>query len=176
MKKSRTLLIAAIAIGLLAASTIGVSAQDETEGVEPTSVTGSTVGYRQVSPGTVTSIDGIERTSGVVSTNRWSTSDARLSGDVTYNGNWYHSADPELSIQSGTYEVTNDGGTWLGEATAYGIQTLGIDMDTVILTGQDGYDGLTAYVVLDFGSGAGAISGVIFPTAMPPVPEPRESE
>ena len=45
---------------------------------------------------TVQAIDGIERTSGVVSTNRWSTSDARLSGDVTYNGNWYHSADREV--------------------------------------------------------------------------------
>ena len=75
-----------------------------------------------------------------------------------------------------TYELTNDGGSWLGEHTAFGsADVLGPDVGnigTIIFVGRDGYEGLTAYVINQFDMAANAeFSGVIFPTAMPPFPE-----
>ena len=174
MNKHRTTLIAVIAVGLLAASVAGVAAQDQ-DSMNAASVTGAIGGWREVSAGTVSTADGIDRNSGVVHAAHWNTTDDRLSGEVTYNGSWLHAANGDISVQSGTYEVMNDAGSWLGDATAYGSESLGIDMDTIILTGHGAYEGLTAYVVLDF-SKPREISGVIFPGTMLPMADSHPAE
>ena len=172
MRKHRPTFIAAIAIGLLAGAPFGVAAQAQ-DSMEAASVTGAIGGWREVSAGTASTVDGIKSTSDVVHEARWTTSDERLSGDVTYNGNRLDTQG--ISIQSGTYEVINDGGTWLGDATAYGSESLGIDMDTIILTGHGTYEGLIAYVVLDFGKPR-EITAVIFPSSMLPMPDSHPAE
>lgn len=46
-----------------------------------------------------------------------------------------------------------------------------IDLETVVLTGEGGYDGLSAYLVADWNPESGAdIQGAIFAGEMPPVP------
>ena len=174
MKGLKATLTTAIAIGLVASSAVGVAAQDESN-TEAVDVTGRAAWFGEVSPGTETTADGIVKVEGVVHNHIWSTSDPRLSGEVTYTGNWYFAPDPGIGLQSGTYELTNDDGSWLGTATAYVSDGLGADSDVVVFAGRDGYEGLTAYVVLDWGSvdvSGENISGVIFPSAMPPTPEP----
>lgn len=170
----RTTVVSILTAGLLAGSSVGVVAQGEPS-IEAAEVTGRAAWFGEVSPGTETSTDGIVKIEDVVHRHIWSTSDPRLSGEVTYTGNWYSVPDPDISIQSATYELTNDAGSWLGDATAYASDALGVDIDVVVFTGRDGYEGLTAYVVLDWGSvdvSGENLSGVIFPEAMPPTPEP----
>jgi hypothetical protein len=170
--------ISMLAVGLVAGSAVGVAAQEEPS-KEAASVTGRAAWFGEVSAGTQTSSDGIVAVEDVVHNHIWSASDPRLSGEVTYTGNWYFVPDPYIGIQSGTYELTNDEGSWLGDATAYGSEALGVDADVVVFTGRGGYEGLTAYVVLDWGSqdvSGENIQGVIFPSAMPPVPEPYSAE
>ena len=80
-------------------------------------------------------------------------------------------------LLAGTYVLANDGGSWFGETTGFNSAELGVNTSTAILVGQDGYEGLTAYVLFngnqDFGS---EFSGVIFPSAMPEVLGPYAAE
>lgn len=178
MKGRKTTLVVAISIGLLAGSTVGVAAQDEPS-MEGAAVTGTAGWLREVSGGTESSTDGIVAVDDVVHVHSWTASDPRLSGDLTYTGNWLFDENAGNSIQSGTYELTNEGGSWLGDATAYSSDALQADTDVVVFAGRDGYEGLTAYVVIDWSSSGASgenFEGVIFPSAMPPVPEPYVAE
>ena len=74
------------------------------------------------------------------------------------------------------YELANDGGSWLGEATNFGNTDLGVNSQTIIFEGRDGYEGLTAYAVVDWRDFAGEYVGTVFPAAMPEVPEPYVAE
>jgi hypothetical protein len=44
----------------------------------------------------------------------------------------------------------------------------------VILTGLDAYEGLTAYLWVDFTEDPPAVEGAIFEGEMPPTPEPAD--
>jgi hypothetical protein len=145
--------------------------------VGPAVVSGTVTYVVQESAGTSTEVEGVDQQLGLVFRNVWDVDDARLDGDVTYNGNWYSaplqvdSTPVRMQIESSTYELTNPGGGWLGTATACcAVGPVGID--TVVLTGVGGYEGLTAYLVLDWTKWPPLIHGVIFPGPMPPTPSP----
>jgi hypothetical protein len=85
---------------------------------------------------------------------------------------------PELG--SGVIEIRNAGGGWIGSTS--NVFPLGIDdydgqipFDlAVVLRGVDGYEGLTAYVILWIEDASGDFNdvvGVIIPADMPPVPD-----
>jgi hypothetical protein len=174
VKGLKTTTISILTLGLLAGSTLGAAAQDEPS-MDGAAVTGTASWLRELSAGTESSADGIVAVEDVVHVHSWTASDPRLGGDLTYTGNWLFDEDEGNSIQSGTYELTNDGGRWLGEATAYSSDALGADLDVVVFTGREAYEGLTAYVVIDWSSddvSGENFKGVIFPSAMPEVPEP----
>ena len=154
MRAIRTTTISILALGLLAGSAVGVAAQDEEAAAGATSFTGT---------GTpVDFFDGEE--------------------DVTVTLIRSHLADPEAAgftmLSAQAYELTNDAGSWLGEGTGLASDELGVARDTFVLVGQDGYEGLTAYVISEDPGFTGNItlSGLIFPSAMPEVPEPYAAE
>ena len=175
MKQHRTPLIAILAVGLLSGSAVAVAAQDDV--AAPVIVTGSVVDWRSLSPGERTTEDGVVHIEGVNHAHVWEASDPRLSGEVTYTGNWnQYSTDPEMQVESGTYELVHADGRWLGTAPA--IVVGGLDtLDPVVLIGDGGYDGLSAYVLIDWQTnGDPTFSGLIFPGDLPAFPEPADTE
>ena len=69
-------------------------------------------------------------------------------------------------MEAQSLSLTNDGGRWTGSGTA--IQAGETWAMTAVLTGQGAYDGLTAYVTVDWY--AGTLVGAIFPGPMPSAP------
>lgn len=187
MRAINTTTISILALGLLAGTTVGVAAQDEEMAAGAVSFTGSGRGGPQVSPGRTTETDlpkGYTAVDGFTYRNTWESTDERLTGDligvndyVIDPGGHRGGGFPNM-IMSLAIELTNDGGSWLGEGTAFGSKDLGIVREMYTLVGQGGYEGLTAYAIVEAAE-VGApprISGTIFPTAMPEVPEPYSGE
>jgi len=98
----------------------------------------------------------------------WAATDPRISGDVEYAGNGSEFPRVYLGLDAATISVSNEDGRWTGTGT-------GLQMDgehaapfTAVLTGEGAYEGLTAYVVLDWMGYA--LQGAIFPGSMPVAP------
>ena len=187
MRAIRTITISILAVGLLAGSAVGVAAQDEEAADGATSFTGSVRGGEGVDVETTETDlgNGYLAVDGFTWRNNWVSSDERLTGDVTGVNNWVVGPDgfdawstggqPDI-IASQVIELVNDGGSWLGEGISFGCTGFEISRDMYTLVGQGGYEGLTAYVILEVPPGPPTFSGIIFPTAMPEVPEPYTGE
>ena len=79
-------------------------------------------------------------------------------------------------IMSMAIELTNDGGSWLGEGRGFGSSDLEFVKEIYTLVGQGGSEGLTAYVIAETTGREPALSGIIFPSGMPEAPEPYAGE
>jgi hypothetical protein len=181
----RTTTISILAAGLLAGTTVGVTAQDEGSERVTTSFTGRFTSQEDViSHGTSTGPgdDGLELTTGIVVLGSMVSSDPRLTGTVTsaltylIDTNAINDDHAANILATGTYELTNDEGSWLGEATNFGNIDLGVNYQTIIFEGRGGYEGLTAYAVVDWWGFAGEYVGTVFPAPMPEIPEPYAVE
>ena len=181
--RTRTITIPILALGLLAGSAVGVAAQDEEEAAGATSFTGTAVGGDPIVEVTPTDLgNGLIAVDGFTYRNTWESSDERLTGDVI--GVSSQVVDPSASeygglpsiIMSIAIELTNDGGSWLGEGRGFGSSDLDLVKEMYTLVGQGGYEGLTAYVIAETTGREPALSGIIFPTAMPEIPEPYAGE
>jgi hypothetical protein len=180
VERTRTALITAIAIGLLAGSAVGVGAQDE-ESEAPS------VAYTTGTSGRFADI--VEPTEEPVSVGRQMRgfslidipvefTDARLSGLMTLsaNGAGQDFADGYASLESRTYRIVNDDGAWAGsgdyivagpsDASPFIVQ------ESMVLTGEDAYEGLVAFVFMDQASGQPALEAVIVEGERAPFPEP----
>ena len=187
VRSIKTTTISILALGLLAGSAVGVAAQDEEAAAGVTSVTGSIFGGEGLDVETTETEypNGFYAVDGFTWRNDWVSSDERLTGDVTGVTNWVVGPDgfdawgtggqPDI-IASQVLELTNDGGSWLGEGVSFGSTDLDISRDMFALVGQGGYEGLTAYVILEVPPGPPTFSGIIFPAAMPEAPEPYAGE
>jgi hypothetical protein len=177
----KTTTISILAVGLLAGSTVGAAAQDEEAADGATSFTGTSIERDYLlDPPPVTTPDGMDVGTEWVILLKWSTSDPRLTGEATATTNWVidGSDDGFTYLGAHTYELSNDGGSWLGSGTHLASSELGVTGNAV-LVGQDGYDGLTAYVIFvdsETVSGVNEMSGTIIPIAMPEAPEPYSAE
>ena len=181
MKRTRTTLITAIAIGLLTGSAIGVAAQ-ETETEAPVEFTAEWAFGNAVRTDTSEVGDGVVMTRG----GAWrpgvitSASDPRFEGEVTLvlNHDRYPS-DGALQVFNSAFSVENDEGTWRGvphlslrfsDAEASG--------RTQLFIGEGGYAG--SYALVDIqGRQAGegwTLRGVIFEGEPPPAPAPFVAE
>ena len=176
MRAIKTITISILAVGLLAGSAVGVAAQDED--ATTSSFTGTSSFVEVISEGTWGEPlpNGLIGAADNVGLHRWESSDPRLAGDAVVANSAVIDPDKGNVLTVSTYELTNDGGSWVGEHTAFGSSdALGPDVGNlgpIILVGRDGYDGLTAYVMNQFDMAANAeFSGVIFPTALPSFPE-----
>lgn len=184
--RRRTIKAAAISIlvlSLLAASAVAVAARDEETAAGTASFTGSVSGGPALDVETTETDlpNGFTAVDGYTYRNTWESSDGRLTGDVTGVTNNVVPAPPTGGlpdiIMSLAIELTNDGGSWLGEGRGFGSADLDFVKEMYTLAGQGGYEGLTAYVIVETTNpGRSTLSGIIFPTAMPEVPEPHAGE
>jgi hypothetical protein len=156
-----------------------LAADEEADLMAPATVTGSvkyTGGRRS---GEIFPVDETVRQSGMRSNHAWESSDPRLTGREAYTKtvDYYPLG---FYVDATSRVLENDTGRWVG--TGVGMESVFVDTDspllstaTVILHGEDAYEGLTAYLLMDEGtSGSATFTGVIFPGEMPPFPEAAE--
>ena len=111
MLRIRAHLVAALVVGLLAGSTVGVAAQEEGRAA-PVEVTGTSV--EGACPGGSSTKDGlVDKTRGWVCPHTWTTSDARLDGTFTrsWNLDWYEDG-TGLVFGYATGRLENADGAW----------------------------------------------------------------
>ena len=180
MNKLRTPIFAAIVLGLLAGSAVGVAAQDATDPMAPSFFTGD--GGLDASYAVETSEtrpDGVVVETFVLSA-RWATNDPRIDGLMTNSGTSLDYREGALSdsptgltgaISSSLVRVLNDDGAWEGTLDFLTMQEVGTSQGSGWLVGEGAYEGLMAYVVIDYNSPCCQMSGHITPEGPPPVPE-----
>ena len=148
---------------------------EEADLMAPATVTGSvryTGGHQS---GEISPVDQTVRQSGMVSSHAWEASDPRLSGTEAYTKT-YDYYPTGFYVDATSRVLENDTGRWVG--TGVGMEGVFIEAGmplmstaTVILHGEDAYEGLTAYLLMDEGtSGSATFTGVIVPGEMPPFP------
>jgi hypothetical protein len=144
MTKVKITLSITVALGLLAGTAVGVSAQDEiADPMAPGVVTGSIAQWRAVPPGTQQPEAGFVGIEDVTHAHVWEATDPRLAGEVTYTGHWHRYPAPAyMQVEAAIFELVNDAGRWLGQATALDLERGG--WDTVVFIGDGAYEGLTA--------------------------------
>ena len=179
MRAIETTSISILAAGLLAGSAVGVVAQDEAATAEVSSFTGTgTEGLEVLAEGTFgVNPDGLNEATGVAYVARFDSDDERLTGDATITASWQFPDSNTSLLAARTYELTNEGGSWVGQSHSLIADDLGVSVEMAVLEGQDGYEGLTAYVHFDWNDDFTTdFSGLIFPGAGPEMPEPYAAE
>ena len=100
----------------------------------------------------------------------------RLDGEATRTVNFRFDSDFTRGIESEAMVMTNEGGSWVGDGWGYG----GAELDGggfSALSGRDGYEGLSAFIVRGPNEGDGwDLKGIIFPSERPEIPEPYVAE
>ena len=169
MRSTRTVSSAVLAIAMVVGIGIGSAAQDG-DPMAPAAVQGWVFDEAHVADGTSEEVDGVLVRRGPQYSYRFVSGDPRLSGTAlwTGNGNRFR-AEPLFEVQRVTWEITNEGGRWFGPGSAIRGQGFG-ETNTIELTGDGDYAGLSAYLIMDFGLGGGRFRGAIFPGEMPPLP------
>ena len=183
MRTIRTTTITALVVGLLAGSTVGVAAQDAPPEQLITSFTADrTTQQDQVIEGASTTTDGLEETIGSVYVGSLVSSDPRFTGTYTSVDNWVVDTTEMLDdfsnfnvIVVSTWELSNDEGRWLIEATSFGNIEQDANSGWLEFVGQGGYEGLYAYAAADW-QDSPQIVGTVFPRPMPETPEPYIAE
>jgi len=187
----RRALVLAIAVGLLAGSTVGAAAQSED--VEPVGFTGVTtdLGDDCGQGGTYEVIGRGSQTRGYCYQGWLGTSDPRFTGTLTRivnvdeyaDGDFLPDGDVSLWVSTGTYWLENEGGLWQGDATvSVTVDDVreGGEVDfsplTVTFTGTGDYEGLTAVVWWQPPAIKPPVRGVIFPGSPPPAPPAKTIE
>lgn len=153
-----------VLLGGLSGAVVGQS-QEPSDPMAPAAVTvtqseGGPVG----SPSMDVDDAGVTHYRDIEAAMEWVASDPRLSGAVTYHGAWDDFGG--YSIETNTYEVVNDGGRWFGPATA--VTANGVWVETMVLDGEGGYEGLTAYVLHTIPN---QMNAIIYPGEPIPMPE-----
>jgi len=170
---------AILAISLLTGTAVGVLAQDEGSEPRSTAFTGSfTTQSDLITEGTTSETDGVQKTKGHARHASMVSSDPRLTGPVTFTDNWLVDLNvmaPDYEnfnvMVASTLELTNDGGSWLGEARTFGNIELDVNTGMIVFEGRGGYDGLSAYLLVDWQPSQEFV-GTIFQGELPDFPEP----
>lgn len=167
MNRTSAAFVTALGLGSVLIIAAPLAAQSGDPDTAPAFVTGTIVDGSGGTSERITYEDGFMVIDVESGPDRWESTDDRLSGEVTYSGLWRrYPAPAQMQVEAATYELVNDGGRWVGEATALATADLP-GWDTVMFTGADGYAGLTAYVVIDWAGGSEDFYGAIFPGPMP---------
>ena len=179
MRAIKTTTISILALGLLAGSVVGVTAQDEEATTDapvgPSYFTGQLASDFEATPfgsnGVLFEGDVIE------------VSDPRVSGSLTRAGtsNFHNDVgdSPVIALQADAWRIENDAGTWSGQGTGLlrgGPDGPGgedsVETSTVVLTGEGGYEGHTLYLIVDWTTDdAAAVVGAVFVGDAPTAPE-----
>jgi len=177
----RTTTISILAVGLLAGSAVGVSAQDEEAAADvPAGSSYFTGTYTPVGTpvagGSVTTgPDGLTQMLGEVYAGETiETSDPRVSGSLSRVVNRAE-ARPGLWPAAEAWRLENEGGSWTGQGTSLVHSVEGIKPSswvTMVLSGEGVYEGLTAVVLVDRIQVPHAVEGAVIAGEPVPVPEP----
>ena len=112
----------------------------------------------------------------------WTTSDQRLTGEVTvrWNADVYRTDEGAIAVNASARYLSNGDGGWVCSSSilAKGPDThaVGLTGETATCVGEDGYEGLSALLVIDGPAGPKTIEGIIFSGAIPPPPGPPAVE
>lgn len=176
MRTLRVSLTGTVILTLLGGLGGAVLAQDEAATPdEPVPVTGTVTSERMKSFGTTVEGGGFRRTERPWWASDWTASDPRLSGQAVVVSNRTEEIATGLVVGATTYVLLNDDGRWEGSGHSFGpLPKSGEGVETAVLRGKGGYDGLTAALrFLPAGdSGSTEFEGLIFPGKPPVVPEP----
>ena len=178
MKGLKTSVISIFAVGLLVGSAVGVAAQEEAA-----YFTGKVTPGSDNVDATFEEEDGVQLARDEMRLgDTIETTDSRMSGMLSTESN----ADIHIVSDTGfvmplttAWRIENDGGAWSGQGTGLSHFLDGdqVTIQTVVLTGEDGYDGMTAVIAYQpQGAGPDAVTGVVFPREMPPFPEAPPAE
>jgi hypothetical protein len=189
MRGIKTTVISVLALGLLAGSAVGVAAQDEAADdmpAGPVTFSGTFEGtWPPVDEGTFTFADGLELVRDEVLAGSIVTTDSRLTGAVLQAQNTdIHSAsgrDQFVAPRSVSWRIENEDGAWTGQG--HELHGWGSDdphqephgATVLMLTGEGGYQGLSAYLMVDWSTWSEdtlpTVDGALFPGEAPPFPE-----
>ena len=186
MRAIKTISISILAVGLLAGSTVGVAAQSDeaaAEPITPTKVAGTIddAASDLVQEPTENVVDGtLEVRGGVFGGDRFEMDDPRLTGTGTaaFNVDVHKVNDFEdVVLETNDIRIENEAGSWTGHGTL--VVHAGAEipddealvLNTLVLTGADAYEGLSAYLIVDGSEDPPTVEGVIFAGEIPPFPE-----
>ena len=185
MRTVRTISAAALALGLLGGSTLAVAAQDAAvDAMAPAYFTGDfDGGPDQVIPGEETPTPNGMRMEGTQFLRiPFEVSDPRIAGTLSVAANGAGAPLPTgfSSLESRSWTITNDGGSWTGLGTNVYTEVDGgqtaMDLETMVLEGAGDYAGLYAYVVTDWLAESPQVKGVIYAQEPAPHPEPLPTQ
>lgn len=188
MRTVKTTTISILALGLLAGSAAGVLAQDDETTTDapvgPSFFTGELISeFEPTVFGSNTEVNGRLEGRGVLfEGDAIEVSDPRVSGSLTRAGNAnVHEGIGDsvvISFQADAWRIENEAGTWSGQGT--GLLRSGpdgpggedaVEISTVVLTGEGGYEGHTLYLIVDWtAEQAPAVEGAVFVGDAPPMP------
>jgi hypothetical protein len=181
MQTMRLSLGGSVVIALLTGASVAVAAQSEEASAPPDTspvVVSGTLDCLDSS--TSDTGDGEAVGQSVVTLHAWEADDTRLTGEVNYGGHWQLYAEPSEDAgtvgasEAAVYEIVNEGGSWLCEAARTAEPRTGGDGHTLVFSGEDGYEGLTAYLHVDWSTAPFNFSGVILSGETLPYAEPAE--
>lgn len=111
---------------------------------------------------------------------KWTSSDPRLTGNVTrrWNSDMYQTDEGAISVGMDAAYLRNDDGGWACSTSSLAKGSVDVaDPTTFNCVGDGGYEGLSAILVLvDAGGFAEDIVGLIFSGDFPPLPGPPAAE
>ena len=170
MRRLRWPLTALAVLSLLGTMGGAALAEESDEPMASATVQGQVFFNGVTSSGVATMEEDFRRMEDMVISLRVDADDDRLdgAGSARYNSSKYPFP---VEVSTGIYDFANEDGRWVGTYHAFVEPTMGIDRDTVILTGEGAYDGLSAYLLIDWSSLPAEFIGAIFPGEMPPYPD-----
>ena len=177
MRALRLALVGTVILALLGGMGGAVVAQEDGANevsAGPTLVTGRIIDGRQDRPYTRSTDDDRIRYRGAVYVDPIEMDDARLSGKLwqAWSKDGLRDGRPGELI-TGTTELTNDGGSWVGKQRGYIDPFTGDYHFQIDLTGTGAYEGYSALLYAK-GHSTWDVEGLIFPGALPDYPDPVE--
>jgi hypothetical protein len=176
MRTLRLTLVGPVILTLLAGLGATVAAQEASGEMAPASVTGTLEFLEPTVEGEIGDADEATHV------HAWNASDPRLTGSATYAGAWQlydppseDCGDPEALAKPAIYEIVNEGGGWrcAGARAPVPGPDGATNVHTLVLRGTGGYDGLSAYILVDWSASPYAFSALITPTHVPIDPVPQ---
>jgi hypothetical protein len=172
----RTFALIASASILVAATAVGVSAEDEPlfGPMTPARIDGGWVWADAYEEGQVEQLGELMfQSSGGSATYHVTSGDPRFKGTATVTGDWISAYPPALvSVADRDWRIKDDAGAWMGSdrrlASMADEDPLNVP-EQVILDGSGAYEGLTAFVIIDLEMNS--FVGAIIPDQMPVLPD-----
>ena len=169
MRTLRTALVGPVTLALIVGLGAPVIAQDDEL------ATTATTGTLELSESVE---EAAEHDEAVEHVHTWTAEDPRLTGTATYTGAWHiyeppaQDCDDPASDSGAYYEIVNEDGGWACSGVRAPIPGPdgATNVHVLALTGTGDYEGLHAYIMIDWGTDPFTFSALITPNEVPVVP------